>query len=215
MPPMAPATRGKAGGAAGAATPATAGVAATAGVVERAAGATGAAALPATTALPGMAMRGGAGRIADLSLAAGRWTARELTAARAAAMSPMSTRPRYAAPASIITRGDARSPTTRAVDVSFTLSEATMAPTTVPETTSWRTSTSAWTVAPFSTVRFCVSWTLPSMRPRTIRSSSPRTSPEIRVSGPITVSLSAMVCALHVHIHVALEPGTVGNHDAR
>src|SRR3954451_16886869 len=50
------------------------------------------------------------------------------------------------------------------------------------------------------------------MRPRTTRSSSPWTSPLIRVSGPITVSLSVM---LHVHVDVALERGSVGDHDAR
>src|SRR4051812_27295361 len=110
------------------------------------------------------------------------------------------------------------SPTTRALAVSRTVSEARMVPTTTPETTSARTSTSAWTIPPSSTVSVWLSCTFPSMRPRTTRSSSPRTSPTIRVSGPITVSLSSESSAmvpLGVHVDVALERGAVGDHDAR
>src|SRR3954452_23136734 len=104
------------------------------------------------------------------------------------------------------------SPTTRALSVRRTLSEARMVPTSTPETTRIFTSTSACTMPPSSMVRVSLSCILPSTRPRTTRSSSPRTSPEMRVSGPITVCLSAMV-RLHVHVDVALERGTVGDHD--
>src|SRR5438105_3854242 len=52
------------------------------------------------------------------------------------------------------------------------------------------------------------------MRPRTTRSSSPRISPEMRVSGPITVSLSAMA-RLHVHVDGAGEARAFFDHQPR
>src|SRR5882757_2002937 len=117
----------------------------------------------------------------------------------------------------MISLGEVMSPTTRALAVSRTLCEAWMVPTTTPATTSARTSTSAWTMPPSSTVSVWLSWTLPSIRPRTTRSSSPRTSPAMRVSGPITVSPLLLLASamLHVHVDVALERGSVGDHDAR
>ena len=90
MPPTAPATRGNAGGAEGAAETA-AGLSPTVGATNL-----GAAFVATTTVLGGAPMRGGAGLSLAVAkeLAAGRATAREATAARAASMSPMSTRPR-------------------------------------------------------------------------------------------------------------------------
>jgi len=176
-----------------------------------AAGTTGAAALPATTALPGMAMRGGAGRIAAFSLAPGRWAARELTAARAAAMSPMSTRPRYAAPASIIKReiahharrrhqfhtlrsddgADHRAGNHDLADIHVSLDRGPLLDGEIlrelhPAVDA--TTDDEILIAAYLARNSC-----------------------IRTNDSFLVSHGAR---LYVHVHVALEPGTVGNHDA-
>src|SRR5208282_4348824 len=140
---------------------------------------------------------------------------------RPGASSPMSTRPRKLAPSTMMTRGERMSPTMRPSRVSSTLSVAAMLPTTTPLTTAFLTETLAFTTPEGSTINVRVSDSSPSTRPRTVRSSSPLSLPLMRMDGPMTVFPAgpessfglAMGLALHVHVDVALEGGTVGNED--
>ena len=105
----------------------------------------------------------------------------------------MSIRPRKLAPSTMITRGALMSPTIRPSRVISTDSLAVTFPTIAPAITQFLTWTSAFTTPVGSTTRVFVRVSVPSTRPRTVRSSSPLREPLMRIDSPMMVVPSVVV----------------------